>query len=69
MLIPNTPLPTYHAISPDGGPPADGVYHLRWDCRNLTRITRRQPERLRQGTGGLELCFNCDERRDRERAA
>lgn len=58
--------PTYHATAPDVGPPADGVYHLRWDCRNLTRITRRQPERLRRGTRGMVLCTGCRLWRGRE---
>lgn len=59
---------TWHAAAPDGDPPLSHYkYHLDEDCGNLQRITRPQPERLRRGMGGLDLCFNCRERRDNRR--
>ena len=58
----------WHVAAPDSGPPLpDYRYHTYLDCGNLQRIIRLQPERRRDGTGGLDECWNCRERRLRGR--
>ena len=59
---------TWHVAAPNGGPPLpDYRYHTYLDRGNLQRIVRLQPERRRDGTGGLDECWNCRERRLRGR--
>ena len=64
----DSPMNAWHVAAPNGGPPLpDYRYHTYLDCGNLQRILRLQPERRRDGTGGLGECWNCRERRLRGR--
>ncbi len=61
-------MSAWHVAAPSGGSPLpDYRCHTYLDCRNLQRILGPQPERRRDGTGGLTECWNCRERRLRGR--